>query len=201
VETVVLNLFGGPGCGKSTTCAGVFAELKLRDVNCEMALEYAKDVVWENTRHLLDNQISVFGEQHRRIHRLLGQVDIIICDSPLLNSILYYKGYNPHFPKMVYEEHRKLRNMNVLLKRQRAFNPAGRVHNEMEAQKLDSDIGRILSYLREDHIYYPADKGAIEPMAAEILNYWRSINNPWPEEPLIPEEPLDLETLKLIQKF
>lgn len=41
----VINLFAGPGSGKSTTCAGVFNKLKLAGINCEMALEYAKDKV------------------------------------------------------------------------------------------------------------------------------------------------------------
>lgn len=44
----VINLFAGPGSGKSTTCAGVFSKLKLAGVNCEMALEYAKDKCGNN---------------------------------------------------------------------------------------------------------------------------------------------------------
>ena len=46
---IVINLFAGPGVGKSTTAARVFAELKLKGVNCEMALEFAKDKVWEES--------------------------------------------------------------------------------------------------------------------------------------------------------
>ena len=64
---IVVNLFAGPGSGKSTTCAGVFSKLKLAGVNCEMALEYAKDKVWENSLDVLDDQIYVFGKQ---LHRL-----------------------------------------------------------------------------------------------------------------------------------
>ena len=29
-DTLVVNLFGGPGCGKSTLMARIFAELKTR---------------------------------------------------------------------------------------------------------------------------------------------------------------------------
>ena len=176
METLIVNLYGGPGTGKSTICAGVFSELKLRGVNCEMALEYAKDKVWEKSRHLLDNQIYVFGKQYHRIRRLVGQVDIVICDSPLLNSILYYRDDNPYFPKMVYEEHRRLRNMNVYLHRERAFNPAGRLQTEEEAKKLDSDIERILAYLGEDYIPYRAIRDSIEPIAAQAYNYAEAIN-------------------------
>ena len=54
---IVVNLFAGPGSGKSTTCAGVFSKLKLIGINCEMALEYAKDKVWENSLDVLNDQI------------------------------------------------------------------------------------------------------------------------------------------------
>ena len=44
---LVVNLIGGPGCGKSTTTAGLFYELKKKGYNCEMSLEFAKDKVYE----------------------------------------------------------------------------------------------------------------------------------------------------------
>ena len=43
----VINLFGGPGCGKSTTAADLFARMKLRGLSVELVTEYAKDVVWD----------------------------------------------------------------------------------------------------------------------------------------------------------
>jgi adenylate kinase family enzyme len=38
----VINLFGGPGCGKSTLAARIFSILKLKDISCELINEYAK---------------------------------------------------------------------------------------------------------------------------------------------------------------
>jgi len=34
--TLVVNLYGGPGTGKSTTAAATFAELKMAGINCEL---------------------------------------------------------------------------------------------------------------------------------------------------------------------
>ena len=42
-----VNLFGGPGIGKSTTAAGVFNLLKLHGIETELITEFAKDLVWE----------------------------------------------------------------------------------------------------------------------------------------------------------
>lgn len=46
-NALVVNLFGGPGCGKSTTMARLFADLKTRGLNVEMVSEFAKDLVYE----------------------------------------------------------------------------------------------------------------------------------------------------------
>ena len=88
-KTIVINLFAGPGCGKSTTASGVFSELKRIGVNCEYVQEYAKDLVWGKNFKALSNQIHVYGEQHNRIFRLKGEVDVIITDSPPVMGMVY----------------------------------------------------------------------------------------------------------------
>lgn len=165
-KTLVVNLFGGPGTGKSTTAAGVFHKLKLAGVNCEMALEYAKDRVWEGSGHVLDNQLYVFGKQYHRIWRLLGKVDVVISDSPLLNSILYYQDENPHFPEMVAFEHSRLNNFNVFLQRVKPYNPAGRLQSEEKARELDDKIQKILKSVGDDFFTAPA----VETTINEVVN-------------------------------
>lgn len=41
-KTLLVNLFGGPGTGKSTTRAGLFNTLKLTGVNSEEVPEHAE---------------------------------------------------------------------------------------------------------------------------------------------------------------
>ena len=56
-DTLIINLIGGPGSGKSTTAAGLFYKLKQMGIDCEMALEFAKDNVWEESLMTLNDQI------------------------------------------------------------------------------------------------------------------------------------------------
>ena len=45
--TVLINLFGQPSCGKSSTMADLFAELKRHAENTEMCPEWVKKWAWE----------------------------------------------------------------------------------------------------------------------------------------------------------
>ncbi|WKY48942.1 AAA family ATPase [Eubacteriaceae bacterium ES3] len=88
-NTVIINLFGAPCAGKSTSAAYLFSRFKQDGYRCELVTEYAKDLVYENNTVALADQLYIFGNQHFRIFRLMGKVDIIITDSPIENSIYY----------------------------------------------------------------------------------------------------------------
>lgn len=89
----VINLHGGPGVGKSTIAAGVFSKLKSKGISCELVVEFPKEITWEETQKLLENQIYIFSEQFRRQWRLLDKVDFVITDSPLLLYSIYFDYY------------------------------------------------------------------------------------------------------------
>ena len=142
---VVVNLFGGPGSGKSTTCAGVFSKLKLAGLNCEMSLEYVKDKIWENSLNVLDDQIYVFGKQFHRLNCLKDKVDVIITDSPILLSIIYNKEMSNYLDDLIVEQFRKFNNLNYYLVRDESFNQTGRIHNLEESVEKDNQIKIMLN--------------------------------------------------------
>lgn len=138
--TIAVNLIGGPGAGKSTVCAEVFAKLKWRGVNCEMALEYAKDKVWEGSLDVLENQVYIFGKQQHRMARLRDKVDVIVTDSPLFMSIYYDATKNEMLRGLVLSEMDMFRNLNYLLRRTKPYNPAGRMQTEDQAKAMDAEM-------------------------------------------------------------
>lgn len=157
---IVINLFAGPGSGKSTTCAGVFAKLKLAGINCEMALEYAKDKVWENSHEVLDDQIYVFGKQLHRIFRLKDKVEVVITDSPLLLSILYDKSENPYLRDLVLDQFNKFDNRNYFIHRNTIYNPKGRLQTESEAKEIDKVLIDLLGKFEVDYKTVDKDNAA-----------------------------------------
>lgn len=143
-ETLVVNLFAGPGAGKSTTAAGIFFELKTRGINCELASEFAKDLTWEARHKTFEDQIYIFGKQYHRIHRLMGQVSVVITDSPLLLTPIYDAEKRQTLERLAVEEHNKMWTYNAFLIRKKPFNQSGRKHDEEGSKELDSQIAEML---------------------------------------------------------
>lgn len=144
MDTKIINLFGGHSCGKSTTASGIFYELKKRGYECELSPEFAKDKVWEDSLRTLDDQIYIFGKQYHRIWRLIGKVEYIICDSPLLNSVIYDSTDNQYLKGLVVSEFKKMDNINVFIERGNAFVQNGRTKMKRKASIL---IRRLLTCL------------------------------------------------------
>jgi len=143
-KTLLINLYAGPGTGKSSSMAGIFSHLKWMGVNCEMAPEFAKEKVWEGSLNILSNQIYVFGKQLHTIHRLMGKVDVIITDSPLLFSVIYGEKEGKEFKDLVLKVYKDFWSWNIFLKRSKAYNPSGRLQTEDQAKEIDAKIFKLL---------------------------------------------------------
>lgn len=147
--TLVVNLFGGPGTGKSTNAALTFGKLKSQGVSAELVTEYAKDLVWEERYHALGFQPYIIAKQMWRIHKLLGKVDVIITDSPILLGLVYgAEGYGEGWKSHILEFFNSLDNLNVMLIRNDEAHPYvanGRTQTDVgEAQLIDTQIESLL---------------------------------------------------------
>lgn len=142
----VINLFAGPGCGKSTGAAFVFSMLKMLGINAELVTEFAKDKTWEENFKALNCQPYVSGKQIWKMDRCIGGVDIIVTDSPLVLSILYNRDSNiePAFTEVILSKFNEFDNYNYFLKRVKPYNPKGRNQSEKESISIDHTTKTLL---------------------------------------------------------
>ena len=145
-NTIIVNLFAGPGAGKSTGAAYVFAKLKLAGIDCEYVSEFAKDKVWENNSEVFKNQFYITGKQSFKISRCFGKVDVIITDSPIALGALYARDDQPMLKAASLEDFEKYSryNYNFVINRVKPYNPNGRNQTEDEAKEIDGNTTKFL---------------------------------------------------------
>ncbi len=86
-----INFYGGPGVGKSTLAARVYADLKQLGVNSiELVPEFIKPWAYEGKQFDSFGNTYVFGNQLWSELRFLNAgVDIIVSDSPMMLQCAY----------------------------------------------------------------------------------------------------------------
>jgi thymidylate kinase len=172
-KTLVVNLYGGPGIGKSTLAHSVYAELKWLGINCEFVSEFAKDMVWEESNKTLTDQLFVLANQsHRQF--VLSDVNIIITDSPLLLGLLYStkkRHKSKEFNKVILNEYESYNNLNILLKRNKKvkFQQKGRIHNLKESKKIDKQIENLLVKYKSGYTKIIYKRSAINKIVELII--------------------------------
>jgi hypothetical protein len=161
-----LNLYGGPGTGKSTTRSLLFGLMKLGGHKVEDVPEFAKELTWTESWGTLSNQRFVFAEQEHRLRRLKGKVDWVITDSPLPLSIIYGRGEfdDPVWHDEVWRVFDGYDNVNIFLERVKPYAAYGRSETEDEARVLDSRIRRLMG--QRIDLFVPGDAKA----PARIMN-------------------------------
>ncbi len=170
-NTIIINLFGGPGTGKSTGAAYIFSQLKLAGIDCEYVSEFAKDKVWEDNSEVFKNQFYVTGKQAFKISRCYGKVDVIITDSPILLGALYAPETSPRLKEAIKEEFNKYgdANCNIFLKRINPYNANGRFQTEDEAKCIDTEVKEFLDANRYEYDVYDGTKEGYEEIVGRII--------------------------------
>ena len=141
-----INLFGGPGSGKSTTASLVFGQMKQKHMNVELVTEYAKGRVYEEHWSIFPDQIYIFAKMLRQYNRYSGSVDYVVSEAPLLLNAVYARVYNHEyetFEPLVVEAVSKMKNINIMLERTVPYQPKGRNQDLQEAEHIDTMVGLI----------------------------------------------------------
>lgn len=161
MQTTVINLFGGPGTGKSTTASDIYSELKKQGESVELVREYVKH--WAYTKKKIGkyDQIYLLGKQSHYESFLYGTVRYIVTDSPILLAGFYATYYHGTIANYVEEAAKGfvnhsleegVKHLNFLLGRNLPYDPQGRYETEDQAIHLDNHL--------EDYLRASAECGS-----------------------------------------
>jgi hypothetical protein len=147
--TLIVNILGGAGVGKSTMSGSLFGMLKRDGYDVEYVQEFAKKLTWEKNFQALEHQYYVSGTQMYMQNMLNGKVEASITDSPILLGLLYLNEKNDlikkSFERFIIESFRSQDNMTFLLKRVKEYNPNGRNQTLEESKVIDEKIETLLT--------------------------------------------------------
>lgn len=168
-------LFGGPGCGKSTTAAWLFAQLKLRHVEVELVQEYVKTLAFEGRKPESWDQLWLLSKQMRREDVMLRNgVDVVVTDSPLLLSTCYAMKYNcpgaKHLVAIAEEFDETYPPLNIFIDRGgKAYSKKGRYQTEEEAHEMDKVIKAVLER-KPHHVVHYSDHDSFLRITLEHMS-------------------------------
>lgn len=158
MKTIVLNMLGGSGLGKTTTAALTFGELKLLGKSAEYVQEFVKTWAWVGRKIGPTDQGVIYGNQLDRESVLYNRVEFIVTDSPLVLSAVYQKFYTgkDDMSQLITRDlqtakERNVHHINLLLKRHKAYDPNGRYETEDQAKAVDVAVE---TYLKEKQMSY-----------------------------------------------
>jgi len=179
----IVCLWGGPGTGKSTTAAAIFAGLKRQGYNAELNREYIKDWVWEK-RELIDGDQVYITAKHARKERIYMKqgLDFIITDSPLSLTTFYGNIYDKYEKehgacKQIVKQHWSFckdhgyKIDHFFLNRVHKYEPAGRFQTEEQAKVLDD---QLKTFLKEYPINY-VEVDCDEFVEENILEFYKTL--------------------------
>ena len=170
-SALVVNIFGGPGVGKSTIASRIFAALKERGIEAACPEEHAKLAIWSGQPWLVEQQPILLGRTWETIQALLDKVDVIIVDSPILLCSVYAGDREPDcFHALCADMHCRSNRLNILLRREDEadYSSRGRLQDLGEAMEFDRRIETCLARNGEQYTGVIRGAGTVEQLAAAI---------------------------------
>lgn len=147
MKTKVINLISGPGCGKSTLAAELYAVMKKKGMNVEMVREVAKEWAWEGKKIGPFEQLAILGDQIKKESSLFGKVEYIVTDSPVLLGAYYFcRNHGEVFAFRTVTDYyrfckrKDIEFFNYVLSRTKKYDRAGRYENEEQAKQIDQHV-------------------------------------------------------------
>lgn len=183
-KPLIINMFAGPGAGKSTSSAGLFYKMKLLGYNVELINEYAKRKTFEKNHISLSKQYYISAKQIYYQELAERDYDFIITDSPILLGSVYsnlniiesniinsetinIERINNHFISEVF---RSKNNLNIFIERnEETYSYIGRNQTLEESKLIDDRIINTLDELGYDFLTVKKDYKKQEKFFDKII--------------------------------
>lgn len=156
--TTLINLFGSSSAGKSSLMADLFYALKLEGKTVEMCPEIIKQWAWDGIKPNKYDQYFLMGQEIKQQSRLLGKVDYIISDSPVMQNSFYNDYLN--FKDNLYQPTKDYLELmegdghiiqNFFLYRNKPFETQGRYQTAEESDRIAECL---VNYLTEHNVKF-----------------------------------------------
>lgn len=149
MKTTKINLFAGPGVGKSVCASRIYADLKIRGNSIELVTEAIKEWAWLKRVPQSWDQYYIFAKQiHKEDVVLRHKHTNIITDSPIWLQLAYMKrGKSSFYDACVaaaVEFDKDKDSFNIMLKRTVPYQAFGRYENYEQALEMDELIKKVL---------------------------------------------------------
>jgi len=167
-QALVVNLIGGPGCGKSIMSAKLFVKLKKKYISCDISFEYIKRKLREKALKVIESQIYIFGKQQFQLFTMRDEVEVIVTDSPIILSAIYDKTECPHLKALILKEFKSYRNLTYFIDRDEnvEYEQEGRYQDLKGAKEVDKMVKKFMD---KNGIPYKVIKGIGKQSRKTIL--------------------------------
>jgi hypothetical protein len=176
IKTTIINLYGGPGAGKSTSAAYLYYLLKCQGANVELVREYVKNWAWEGRAFGVYDELYFLGKQVRHESMLFGKVKYIVTDAPVYMTA-YYAGiycslaFAQGVEKAATAFYQQAKDdghnhVHVYLKRFKPYKAEGRYQTEEQAISVDKGVLAMLDRMGEQVI----EASPLESSLQKVLN-------------------------------
>lgn len=171
--TKVINIIGGPGSNKSLYSSAIVLNLHLRHKTVETIPDYAKSLVWQKDFEALRNQYLIAQQQYRMLSILDGQVQYLVTECSLAQLLYYNESYPDNIcdvaktRKQILAWYKEFDNINVFVLRdsERPYVRSGRLQDEEQARKVDTELRGCLQREGVKVTPLPPSPSALEEFA------------------------------------
>lgn len=184
-----INLFGGPGSGKSTAAADIFSFIKTciasgstQIENIELVTEWCKPLAYAHQTAQGFDQLRWFTEQLKSEENYLRHRNFIVTDSPLLLNTYYATEgqytYTKELISIAKQFEAAYPSINFWISRgDRRYNRQGRYQTEEQAKQIDEKMQKFLKDTSNKPIFIiPASETKNLPMYINAMYN----NSPYP---------------------